>query len=112
MNEAIQGAVGKISIEKLGKALAENDVGFSVVNSAADLLNNEHIKVREDLVRVYDKNLNREVVMPAALPRLSLTPGRVRWVGPEAGQDTDAILSSMLKMASSEIEALRQKGVI
>jgi crotonobetainyl-CoA:carnitine CoA-transferase CaiB-like acyl-CoA transferase len=112
VNDAIQSAVGKMPIEKLSKALAENDVGFSMVNSAADLLSNEHIKARNDLVRVFDKNLNREVVMPAASPRMSLTPGQVRWVGPEAGQDTDLVLSSLLRIAPSEIEALRRKGVI
>lgn len=112
VNDAIQSAVGKRSIQQLSKSLADNDVGFSVVNSAADLLNDEHIKARNDLVRVFDRNLNREVVMPAASPRMSLTPGRVRWAGPEAGQDTDSILSSMLGMAPGDIHDLRRKGVI
>lgn len=112
VNDAIQDAMGKFSIQQLSKSLTDNNVGFSIVNSAADLLNNEHIKARGDLVRIFDKNLNREVVMPAALPRMSRTPGQVRWAGPEAGQDTDAVLSSMLRMAAGEIEALRQKGVI
>jgi formyl-CoA transferase len=50
--------------------------------------------------------------MQNAFPRLSDTPGQVRWVGPELGQHTDEILKSVLGKTDEEIAALRAGDVI
>ena len=46
------------------------------------------------------------------MPRLSVTPGRIKHLGPKLGQDTDEILSGLLGLEPQEIEELRKKRVI
>lgn len=52
------------------------------------------------------------VTVPAMLPKLSLTPGKTRWAGPDLGQHTEDILSNELGMGSGAMAKLRQDKVI
>ena len=45
------------------------------------------------------------------MPKLSDTPGEVRWVGPELGEHTDDVLTSTLGKSSEDIDKLREAGV-
>ena len=49
--------------------------------------------------------------MPAVAPRLSETPGRVRWRGPLLGQHTDDVLASA-GLHAADIAKLHETGVI
>jgi succinyl-CoA:(S)-malate CoA-transferase subunit B len=50
---------------------------------------------RENLVRVQDERAG-ELVLPAVCPRLSETPGSIRWAGRALGADNAAILADWL----------------
>jgi crotonobetainyl-CoA:carnitine CoA-transferase CaiB-like acyl-CoA transferase len=50
--------------------------------------------------------------IPAIIPKLSDTPGKTLWPGPELGAHTEEILSEMLGMSAEEIEKLRASGDI
>ena len=45
-------------------------------------------------------------------PRLSDTPGAVRHVGPELGQNTDEVLADILGYAEDQIIAWRDAGIV
>ncbi len=51
------------------------------------------------------------IVMPAVAPRLSETPGRVRWRGPLLGEHTDDVLTSA-GLTPDHIAKLHDTGVI
>ncbi len=51
------------------------------------------------------------VKMQNAFPKLSETPGSVRWPGPTLGEHTDAVLGE-LGLDAARIAELRTKGVI
>lgn len=51
------------------------------------------------------------VVQPAPAPRFSRTPGEIRGVSPNPGQDTDAILQDV-GLTAAEIAALRAQGAV
>jgi formyl-CoA transferase len=52
------------------------------------------------------------VKMQNAFPRLSDTPGGVRWPGPALGEHTDAVLRDVAKLSDEAIAGLRAKGVV
>jgi formyl-CoA transferase len=52
------------------------------------------------------------IKMQNAFPKLSETPGRVRWPGPALGEHTEAVLRQRAGLSPERIAALRQKGVI
>ena len=53
----------------------------------------------------------KEFCIPGVVPRLSLTPGGTRWIGPRLGEHTEAVLGG-LGYASAAIARLREDGVI
>ncbi|CAN1501237.1 hypothetical protein MCEMIH15_00504 [Caulobacteraceae bacterium] len=50
--------------------------------------------------------------MPNVFPKLSSTPGNVRWTGPELGSHTDEVLADMLGYDGEKIATLKKAGVI
>jgi len=88
---------------------------FSVPNgkiyTAPDMLEDAHFKAREAIVRLAHPTLG-EFPMQNVVPKLSDTPGEVRWVGPELGEHTDEVLGTVLQKSAEEIATLRAAGVI
>jgi crotonobetainyl-CoA:carnitine CoA-transferase CaiB-like acyl-CoA transferase len=52
-----------------------------------------------------------EVKMPGITPKLSDTPGEVKWQGPALGAHTDQVLAGIGRSAA-EIAELRKSGVV
>ena len=50
--------------------------------------------------------------MQAVVPKLSETPGEIRWAGPALGADTDAVLTELLGLTAEQVAELRAQGVI
>jgi crotonobetainyl-CoA:carnitine CoA-transferase CaiB-like acyl-CoA transferase len=49
--------------------------------------------------------------MPGIVPKLSDTPGAIRWSGPELGAHTEDILAELGK-TEQDVRELRQRGVV
>ncbi|MEU6573664.1 CaiB/BaiF CoA-transferase family protein [Streptomyces sp. NPDC046805] len=89
----------------------EAGIAAARVNSAADLATDQHAVERGILEEVFDPNLHRDLLMQAVVPRLSVSPGAIRWAGRELGQDTDSVLGD-LGYSTGRIDELRDSGVI
>ena len=97
--------------KELLDVLHEAGVPAGLVYEPADMLEDPHFRARQSLVRVKDSQ-HGEVVMQAVVPRLSATPGAVRWAGPALGEHTDAVLREVAGLRDEEIRELRDAGVI
>lgn len=86
-------------------------VPASPVMSVADLLRDPHCAARGSVVTVSDQELG-DVPMIAPLPRLSATPGAVRWPGAALGAHTAEVLGEILGLTDGDIRALRREGVL
>jgi succinyl-CoA:(S)-malate CoA-transferase subunit B len=53
-----------------------------------------------------------ELAIPNLVPRLSETPGEVKWLGPAMGEHNGEIYREWLKFSDAEIEALTAARVI
>ena len=53
-----------------------------------------------------------ELAMQNVAPRLSDTPGQVRWTGPALGQHNDEVYGAWLGLSANEIATLKQSGII
>ena len=70
-----------------------------------------HFQARGPLAEVDDPEVG-PLLMPAVAPRLSRTPGGVRWPGPRPGQHTDEVLTERLGLDPARVDALRAAGVV
>jgi formyl-CoA transferase len=50
--------------------------------------------------------------MQNAFPKLSETPGEVRWPGPTLGEHTEEVLAEKLGLSASRVAELKAAGVI
>jgi crotonobetainyl-CoA:carnitine CoA-transferase CaiB-like acyl-CoA transferase len=81
------------------------------IYSIADIFEDPQYAARETITTVDDPLLGRARVQNA-IPRLGTTPGRVRHLGRELGHDNLTVLVEELGRDPSEIERLREAGVV
>ena len=97
--------------EKLTAVLEEHGVPTGRIYGAKEMLEDAHIAAREAIVRVAHP-LFGDIRMQGTFPRLSETPGEVRWVGPELGEHTDVVLRDLLGYDDRKVDALKAAGVV
>ncbi|MGC5331143.1 CaiB/BaiF CoA transferase family protein [Micromonospora sp. DT62] len=97
--------------EHLMTLMVEHDVPVGQVYRAPEMLRDEHFAAREAIVRLAHPEFG-EFPMQNVVPRLSMTPGKVKWVGPQLGEHTDEVLTDIVGLATSEVDELRASGVI
>ena len=91
--------------------MTEAKVPHGKIFTAAEMLEDAQFKARESIVRVMHPEFG-QVAMQNAFPRLSDTPGEVRWVGPTLGQHTEEVLKDVLGTTDAELAELRAADVI
>ncbi len=91
--------------------LQAHDVPVGLINRAPELANDPHIAARGMIQRLA-AGFAHDVPMTGVVPKFSRTPGRIRAVGPELGEHTDAVLHELAGCGADEIAALRDAGVV
>jgi formyl-CoA transferase len=91
--------------------LEARGVPASRVYRAPDMLEDPQFAAREAIVTT-EHPVFGPIRMQNAFPKLSETPGRVRWPGPALGQHTDEVLKERAACSSEKLAALRAKGII
>lgn len=110
IDAAIAGWTSRHPIETVLAALEAAEVPAGRIYSVADIVADPHYQAREMLLPATLPD-GVQVKMPGIVPKLSATPGEVRWQGPALGQHTDAVLAG-LGFDAGQIAALRAKGVV
>ncbi len=97
---------------ELERLLEQAGVPATRIFTVADIFRDPHVAARGALVDTPDPELG-SIKTVNVVPRLSATPGRVRFAGPgRIGVDTRAVLGELGGFSSVEIDALARAGVI
>lgn len=91
--------------------LVENEAAAAPVYSVADVVADPHFVARESIVTVNDPKLG-PMRMQAPTPRLSASPGNVRFTGPRLGEHNDEIYKGLLGKSDGDIAALHAAGIL
>jgi len=110
LDAAITAWTSHHSIDDVLAALESAEVPSGRIYSVADIVADPHYQAREMLLKA-DLPGGASVKMPGIVPKLSETPGEVRWQGPALGEHTSSVLAD-LGYAQSEIERLRREGAV
>lgn len=99
------------TVEEVLDAMEEAGVPAGKVFTAEDMLSDPHYAARENVIRVEDPDIG-EFPMQNVVPRLSETPGAVRWTGPRLGEHNDEVYGKVLELDDDERQSLRERGTI
>jgi formyl-CoA transferase len=78
---------------------------------APDMLEDPQYAARDAIVTV-DHPVFGKIRMQNVFPKLSETPGAVRWPGPALGEHTGTVLAEKLGVGDERLAALRAAGVV
>ncbi|MGH6971424.1 MAG: CoA transferase, partial [Caulobacteraceae bacterium] len=91
--------------------LERHGVPCGRVFRAPEMLEDPQYAARESIVAV-EHPVFGPIRMQNAHPKLSETPGAVRWPGPTLGEHTEAVLGERLGLGPDRLAALKAAGVI
>ena len=111
LDERIAAWTRERSLDDLLVLLEDNGVPCGRIFSAPDMLTDPQYAAREAIVET-DHAVFGKVKMQNVFPKLSETPGAVRWPGPMLGEHTEAVLGERLGLGADRIAALKSAGVI
>ena len=93
------------------EAMAGAGVPAGKVFTAADMVEDPQYAARENVVEVEDPEIG-PFPMQGVVPRLTETPGGVRWTGPSLGQHNEEVFGGVLGLDADERGALRGRGIV
>lgn len=91
--------------------LEEAGVPASRVYTVPDIFEDVHYRARDMLPKVQHDTLGH-ITQVGIVPKLSATPGAVRWPGHACGVDTRHVLAERLGLSDAELDALEAEAVI
>jgi len=92
------------------RLVRENDVVVGPIYDAADILEDPHLRARNNIVR-HATSTGETLPMPAPLPKIEGMAGAIRNLGTSPGEGTAAVLAK-LGFSASQIAELSASGAI
>jgi succinyl-CoA---D-citramalate CoA-transferase len=100
-----------LTTDEVLASMEENAVPAGRIFKVPDMLSDPHYVARDAIVDV-DHEKYKNLKMQNVFPKMSRTPGKVKWAGPELGDHNKEIFEGELGLSSGELEKLREDGVI
>jgi len=110
IDAAIQAWCDGRGIDEALAVLGAADVPVSRIYSVADMFTDPQFLARQMIERRLLPD-GTPLAVPAVTPKLSVTPGGTRWLGPRCGEHTDEVLRS-LGCSDAELAQLRAEGAV
>ena len=111
VNGIVGAFVGGMERDALLDHCLRHEVPTGPINTIADIFEDPQFAARQNLVEIFDPREGK-IVVPNVLPKLSETPGELKWLGPDMGQHNDEIYRGRLGLSAEEIERLKGDGII
>ncbi|MDZ4053908.1 MAG: CoA transferase, partial [Phenylobacterium sp.] len=111
LDEIISAWTSTLALDDLLSLLEAHGVPAGRIYRAPDMIEDPHFTAREAIISVPHPVFG-QVRMQNAFPKLSETPGKVRWPGPDLGAHTDEVLKDVAGLSVEAIAGLRSRGVV
>ncbi len=110
LDAAVEAAIGSLTLAENLDIIAKNKLTAIHVQTIADIERDPHWQARQLTLDVPDDG--GSVRMHNVFPRLSATPGEIRWPGGDFASDTDEFYRQQFGLTEKQVKALREKGII
>ncbi|MCC5862392.1 MAG: CoA transferase [Gammaproteobacteria bacterium] len=111
LDELISEWTRTLTQEELIGLMDEHGIPAGGIYRAPEMLEDPHFKARQAIIEVMHPELG-SLKMQNIAPKLSLTPGQVRAVGPELGQHNEEVYRGVLGYDDARLQGLRDQGII
>lgn len=102
LDDDLMHAMSAFDLEELLLRFEEHEAAIFPVYNVQDIVNDPHIRAREDIVSLQDAQLGN-LRMQNVVGKLSRTPGSIRKAGPFAGEHNEEILVDKLGFTKDEL---------
>jgi crotonobetainyl-CoA:carnitine CoA-transferase CaiB-like acyl-CoA transferase len=111
INDIVAEWIKSNTVDDVTERLKRNGVPHSLIYSPAEILDDPHYAARGSIVTMEHPRLG-PLKMPAPVPHFSGTPAPPLQPAPLLGEDTEEVLTGLLKMSAQDIENLRRAGIV
>jgi formyl-CoA transferase len=106
LDDAIEAWTAARTPDEVVATLREQRVPVSRINSIAEIAEDRQFREREMAVEVMDGRLERPLLVPGVVPKLSRTPGRVPPLAQPLGAATEAVRQRVAQRGSPATDPL------
>jgi crotonobetainyl-CoA:carnitine CoA-transferase CaiB-like acyl-CoA transferase len=111
LNEYIGGWIAAHTQQEVMDAFESQQAVVGPIYSIADIFKDPQYIARDTITTVDDPRLGKARIQNA-IPRMTLTPGKVRHLGGTLGQDNQQILGVELGHSVADLERLQAAGIV
>jgi crotonobetainyl-CoA:carnitine CoA-transferase CaiB-like acyl-CoA transferase len=110
VNGIVSDWVSSLDHQEVLARCAKSGAPASLVYSIADIFEDPQYRARGN-IRMEDSRIGK-LAVAAVVPRLSATPGEIRWLGAGLGAQNEEIFQGLLGLGVDEVRTLREQGVV
>jgi crotonobetainyl-CoA:carnitine CoA-transferase CaiB-like acyl-CoA transferase len=110
VNAIVAKWVASLDLKTVLSRCAEGGVPASLIYSIADIFEDAQYRARGNIKMTESRA--GPIAVPDVVPRLSATPGEIRWLGESLGAQNEEIFRDLLGLEESELKQMRDDGVI
>ena len=111
VDEYVGNWTAQFTRDELQAICEQNEVPFGPVYGIDEIFEDPQYAARENILTVKDARVG-ELAIPNVVPRLTDTPGGVKWLGPSMGEHNDEVYRGWMKLDQAEIDRLKGLQVI
>ncbi len=97
--------------DELMRLCEQGQVPCGPLYAIDEIFDDPQYAARENILRVKDERIGG-LAVPNVVPRLTATPGEVKWLGRGLGEHNKEIYGELLGLSDERIQELAKKGVI
>ena len=97
--------------DELLALLEKHAIPAGRIYRAPEMLNDDHFIARETIVDTAHPKYDN-LKMQNVFPRLSATPGKIKWLGPDIGQHNEEIYQGLLGYDQADLDRLAEDKII
>jgi len=109
LDQAIGEWTKTVSSTKALEMLDSVAVPAGRIYTVADIASDPHYKARENIQTIQMQD-GSKVDVPGVIPKLSRTPGSIKTLAPDIGQNTDEILRG-IGLSNDQVASLKERGI-
>jgi crotonobetainyl-CoA:carnitine CoA-transferase CaiB-like acyl-CoA transferase len=110
VNAVVARWVASLDLDTVLKRCAAGGVPASLIYSIADIFEDPQYRARGN-IKTAESRIGA-LAVPDVVPRLSGTPGEIRWLGEGIGAQNEEIFRDLLGLNDGDIRQMRDDGVI